>query len=290
MGGFGEDTAERIAKKRTTPEFEAGSWGCVAADVASFMSHSIDHRYVYTVGDGMGTLNGAPGVVLDGTDLGFFRRMPADCGGIEENLRALQSGEAGALGIPLIPADQRAHSPDVCIKGAKAEIARSKVIFFVVKRIIRDVHFAVQTANRAVGVKDDRRVVIHARGALLEKGGDKHDAKLFCQRRKRIGRRAGNGFGQIEQSWVFTLAEVLSLEKFRQTDDLGAARGRLTNLFDGALLILFGIGVADIWISPTRNFSGGKAKTSSCWCDGIGYQFSVRGSQFSVIVAMGCGI
>src|SRR4029077_17479531 len=228
MGGFGEDTAERIAKKRTTPKFEARPRGGVAAYVPSFVPHSIDHSYVYTVGDGMGTLNGAPGIVLDGTEFGFFRRMPADCGGIEENLRALQSSQSGALGIPLIPADQRAHATDVCIKGAKAEIAGSEVIFFVIKGIVGYVHFAVDATDGAIGVEDHGGVVIYAGGALLEKRSDKDDPKLFGQGRKRFGRGAGDGLSQIEQSWVFTLAEVLSLEKFWQTDDLGAARGRLT--------------------------------------------------------------
>ena len=83
------------------------------------MSHAIHHRHVHAVGDGVGALNGAPGIVLRLAELRFLRGMPADRGGIEQNLRALQRGQARAFGIPLVPADQRADSADAVSKARK---------------------------------------------------------------------------------------------------------------------------------------------------------------------------
>ena len=94
--------------------------------------------------------------------------MPADGRGIEKNLGALQRGQAGAFGIPLVPADQRAHAAHAGIESAIAEVAGSEVKLFVIQRVIGDVHLAIEAAQRSVGVEDDGRVVIHAGRALLE--------------------------------------------------------------------------------------------------------------------------
>src|SRR5580704_12452347 len=103
--GFGEDSSEGVAEKRCAPEFQSVAGGGLAADVAGFEAYAVDYCYVDSVGDGVGALNGAPGVVLGCAELGFLGGMPADRCGIEEDRRALQRGEAGAFGKPLVPAD-----------------------------------------------------------------------------------------------------------------------------------------------------------------------------------------
>ncbi len=47
---------------------------------------------------------------------------------------------------------------------------------------------------------------------------------------------------QIEEARVLALAEILSLKKFRQAHDLGAARRSLVDLVDRMLQIFVGIG------------------------------------------------
>ncbi len=69
--------------------------------------------------------------------------MPADAGGIEDDLRALQSGEARAFWIPLIPANLNADAAVGSIEIRKTEIAGREIKFFVVERIVGDMHFAV---------------------------------------------------------------------------------------------------------------------------------------------------
>src|SRR5437868_10153835 len=100
--------------------------------------------------------------------------MPSDCGGIKDHVGSLQRRNASAFRIPLIPADQRAYFSVAGIESTKAEISGREIKLFVVERIVRDVHLAVHAAQRAIRVKDDRRVVVDARSALLEQGSDQH--------------------------------------------------------------------------------------------------------------------
>ena len=185
--------AERIAEERGAPELQPISRGGFAADVAGFVSYAIYDRHVDAVGDGVGALNGSPRVVLGLAELGFLRGMPADGRGIKQNLGALQRGQARAFGIPLVPADQRAHATHRGIESAVAEIAGSEVILLVIQRVIGDVHLAIEAALSSVGVEDDGGVVIHAGRALLEDRRDQDDAKLLGQRGQPVGDRAGNG-------------------------------------------------------------------------------------------------
>ena len=55
----------------------------------------------------------------------FFRRMPADGGGIKEQVGAAQGGDARRFRIPLVPTDQRAHLSDRSIEGLEAQVARA---------------------------------------------------------------------------------------------------------------------------------------------------------------------
>ena len=54
-------------------------------------------------------------------------------------------------------------------RNAEAQVARSEIKFLEIERIVRDVHLAVDAEHAAVGIEDRGRVVIHARGAPLEK-------------------------------------------------------------------------------------------------------------------------
>src|ERR1035441_5869690 len=64
--------------------------------------------------------------------------MPANGGGVEKNLGALQHGEPCGLGIPLVPTDQHADLSVAGLPGTKAEVARSKVELLVIQRVARE--------------------------------------------------------------------------------------------------------------------------------------------------------
>ena len=70
------------------------------------MTDPVDGCHVNAVRDGVGALDGLPGARLSRAEFRFFRRMPADRGGIEEDAGAFEGGQHG-FRIPLIPTNER---------------------------------------------------------------------------------------------------------------------------------------------------------------------------------------
>src|SRR5215211_3984085 len=62
----------------------------------------------HSVGNCVCSLRGSPCLELRLAELRLLIGMPADCGGIEQDLRAEERVDARRLGIPLVPADQHA--------------------------------------------------------------------------------------------------------------------------------------------------------------------------------------
>jgi hypothetical protein len=82
------------------------------------------------------------------------------------------------------------------------------------------VHLAIHTEQRAVGVDHGRSVVVEPSRALLEQRDDDDGAVLLREARERVGRRAGNGLGEREESMILDLAEILRSEQLLRADDL----------------------------------------------------------------------
>src|SRR5258708_36748731 len=120
MRCFGEHAAKRIAKKRTSPECESFAGRGLAANVSGLEADAVHHRYIDTVGDGVGPLDRPPGVVLGHANLGLLRWMPPDSRGGEQDMRALQRRQSSTLGIPLVPATERAHPSYESVTDAKS--------------------------------------------------------------------------------------------------------------------------------------------------------------------------
>src|SRR6266481_5584266 len=140
----------------------------------------------------MRALDGFPGVELRGADLRFFVRMPADAGGIKNNLSAAESGYARTFRIPLIPADLHADFAILCLEIGEAEIAGSEIKFFVVERVVGNMHLAVFAEEAAVGIENGAGVVVDAGGAAFEERNDQDDFSFFSYFRERVRSRAGN--------------------------------------------------------------------------------------------------
>ena len=154
--------------------------------------------------------------------------MPADGGGVEEDLGALHRGQARAFGKPLIPADQRADRRDLGLPRDEAGVAGREVELLVEQRIVGDVHLAIHAHQRAVGVDHRGGVVVHAGGALLEQRRDDHGL-VFLRELARTRRSTGPGMrlGEREEAMVFDLAEVLRSKQLLRAEDLGALLQRL---------------------------------------------------------------
>src|SRR5256885_13650709 len=105
---------------RSAPELEAAVGWALVPD-------AVHGRHVDAVGDRVRALHGLPGGDLRLAVLGLLARVPADGGGIEEDVGAGQRGQAGRLGVPLVPAHERADPPGGRVEGAEAEVAGREV-------------------------------------------------------------------------------------------------------------------------------------------------------------------
>ena len=79
--GLGEDAAEGVGDEAAAPELDAAGGGVVAGaaesdavmdDVAMLVADAVDRADEDAVGDGVGALNGLPGVVLALAELGLL--------------------------------------------------------------------------------------------------------------------------------------------------------------------------------------------------------------------------
>src|SRR5690349_17420849 len=105
--------------------------------------------------------------------------MPSDGGGIEQHVGSLQSGNARAFGIPLVPADKRSDPANTGVESSIAEIPGSKVKLLVVKRVIWNVHLAVKAPELAIDVEDGGGIVVDPGSALFEQRSDQHDMQFL---------------------------------------------------------------------------------------------------------------
>jgi hypothetical protein len=83
--------------------------------------------------------------------------------------------------------------------------------------------------------------VEQALSTLLKQRSDEHHALLACNARKPSGAGPRNGLSKVEQVCVFPLAKILGAKQFRQANHARAMAGRLTNLLERTLEILFRI-------------------------------------------------
>ena len=206
VGGFRKNLAERIGDERIAPKFDAR----IALVRLAFKADAIDDGYIGAIGDGVGTLNGFPGIQLSGADLRFLVRVPADTGGIKNNLRALERGDAGTFGVPLVPTDLHANAGEFGVEVEKAEIAGREIKFFVVERVVGNVHLAIFAEVGAVGIENGAGVVVDAGGAAFENGNDESDFFFFSDLREAVGGGAGNGFSEIKEFGIFGAARRMN--------------------------------------------------------------------------------
>ncbi len=138
-----------------------------------------------------------------------------------------QRGEPRGLRVPLVPADAGADRAVLRGERAEAEVAGREVELLVVVGIVGDVHLAIDAGGRAVGVEDDRRVVVQPGRAALEQRADDDDAVFLGGGGEGFAGRTGNRLGEVELAMVFALAEVQAGEQLLQADHLSAGGGGL---------------------------------------------------------------
>ena len=194
------------------------------------------------VGHGVAALHRGPCLALVLLFLGQVAAFVADGRGVDEEFGPLERHEACPLGIPLVPAHLHAQTAHRGVDGVEAQVARGEIELFVVGRVVGDVHLAVSARDGTVALEDHRRVVVEARRAALEEGGHEHHAVLAGQGTVEVGRRSGNGFGEVEVVSAFHLAEVERIVQFLQHHKLRAACGHIGNVLGQLLLVGFYVG------------------------------------------------
>src|SRR5579872_3929580 len=242
VGGFGQDASKGVAQEGASPKLQALARRAAAPDIAPLMSHPVDDAHKNAVGNGVRTLDGAPGIVLRGPELLFLLRMPADGGGIKQDIRPLERREAGPFRIPLVPANQRSEPSMTGVECLESQVAGREVIFLVIQGVVGDMHLAIEALEASVGVEDGGGIVVKPARPPLKDRGDNHHSFFLRDPRHAFRGGAGNGFGQVEKLGGLTLAEVLRAKQLRQTNDLRPSPGRFTDLLPGAIQIFVGLG------------------------------------------------
>ena len=107
--------------------------------------------------------------MLRRTELLLFRRVPADCCRIKNDLRAVQRRQARRFRIPLVPADANTNLALCCGPRLKTKVPRREIKLLVIQRVVRDMHLAVFADQFSIRANDCRGVVINAGAAFLEK-------------------------------------------------------------------------------------------------------------------------
>ena len=120
------------------------------------------------VRNGMTALDSHPGVKLSLLLSRCIFRIPSDGSRVDKQLCPCQSHEPGCFRVPLIPADQNTKPADRRLDRGETEVARGEVEFFVKARVIRNMHFAVDSGDGAVTFDDDSGVMVQAGGTPLK--------------------------------------------------------------------------------------------------------------------------
>src|SRR5258708_26745540 len=85
------------------------------------------------------------------------------------------------------------------IERAKTEIAGREVKLLIVKRVVGNVHLAVESAQRAIGIERCRCIVVEAGGALFEQRSNQDHSMLAGRGGDLLVRRSGNRFCQLQE-------------------------------------------------------------------------------------------
>ena len=193
------------------------------------MADAVDGGNVQAVGDRVAALDRLPRLALRRPVFVLLMRVPADGGGVEENTRTGERGQARSLRVPLVPADQSRDTARSGVEGGEPGVPGREVELLVVSGVVGDVHLAVEPDDPAVLSENGRAVVVQPGGAPLEDRRDDRDAVAPRGLTESLGRRSRHRLGQVEDRRVLALAEVTRPEELRQADDPGPGARRLAD-------------------------------------------------------------
>src|SRR5574341_1857039 len=150
MIGTCQDFSKRACDKGSSPEFKF-----------SFLADSVNDCDIYTVRNGVSSLNCFPSLMLNLASFWTFVFVPANGRGIKNNLSTCQRGQSSRFRKPLIPTNQGSNAAISSLETVKTQISGCKIEFFIETGIVRNVHFSILSDDFSVRVNDDGRIVIN---------------------------------------------------------------------------------------------------------------------------------
>jgi len=117
------------------------------------------------------------------------------------------------------------------------EVAGREIEFFVIARIVRDVHLAIMAGDSSLPIDHDRRVVIHACRPPFENRRDNRHVARRSHTAQGFGTGTRNRLREVEVPVLFSLARIPRAIELLQANHLGAARRGILYTHRGLLKI-----------------------------------------------------
>ena len=73
-------------------------------------------------------------------------------------------------------------------------------------------HLAIDPEKGAIGIDDDRSIVVQTLGTFLEERRDDHYPVFAGEFLEGLGAGAGNSLGELEPGVILVLAKIVTLE------------------------------------------------------------------------------
>ena len=173
----------------------------------------------------MAPLHRPPGVELPTLLLRPIGTFPANSRGIDKQICTTKGHQSSGLRVPLIPANQYAKTTHGGRYGPEVEVAGREVELLVVRRIVRDVHFAVPPCYRSVFFDHDGRIVVNPRCTTLKERQHEHHTTRTSYLAKVRGRGSGDRFSHVEDGGVLRLTEIEAVVQLLKHHELGTFGG-----------------------------------------------------------------
>ena len=129
----------------------------------------------------MSSLHGGPSLTLTllflwsvGALISYSRR-------INEDFRPCKRHHPRPFRVPLIPAHLHTETSYAGIYRLKSEVTRSEIEFLIVSRVVRNVHLAIFSSDRAILFYHHSSVVIESRSTSFKERSHNDDAQCLCQ-------------------------------------------------------------------------------------------------------------
>ena len=208
---FFQDVAVGCGGKAGAPECEV-----------AFGAATVRRNHEGAVRNGVAAHDGHPAVLLAGVDFLGFTVHPADGGGVDEHVCALEAHNAGGFREPLVPADEHAEGACGCLDGLEACVAGDEVVFLVEGGIVGNVTLAVEPGDAAVALEHEGGIVVDAPGPLFEEGEHHHGVQFFGDGLPLANQRVVLFDSEVKEVRVLLEGKVGGMEEFRQNHQVVA--------------------------------------------------------------------